>query len=224
MTFLIQINQVISQNVLILDPLLMKKAISLTKQMNCEFLANPGQLRRFKIWNGISFKSTFEESNQVSHKIFFEFSGFNFTFFNSRIQSKGHFNVDKAVLFYSLLPDKTFHLRKVFWQMDCISDGSEKLQFHVIGKSLKSHCFKNVKHLHTEYMANSKAQMTSIIFTNWLFSLDKKFLGEKRKEAMIVDNCPAHVYLKNFNSIKLIFLQPNATSILQSCDQGIIKN
>ena len=42
--------------------------------------------------------------------------------------------------------------------------------------------------------------------------------------ALIVDNCPVHTYIIQLKAIKLIFLPPNTNSILQPCDQGIIRN
>ena len=66
--------------------------------------------------------------------------------------------------------------------------------------------------------------MTSSIFEDWLRKLDKRFKTQRRRVLMIVDNCPAHPKLSNLESITLIFLPPNATSRLQPCDMGIIKN
>ena len=40
---------------------------------------------------------------------------------------------------------------------------------------------------------------------------------------MVVDNCPAHPKIGDLKAVELIFLPPNTTSILQPCDQGIIK-
>ncbi|GFR58451.1 tigger transposable element-derived protein [Elysia marginata] len=47
---------------------------------------------------------------------------------------------------------------------------------------------------------------------------------QKRKIAMVVDNCPAHPKFEDLKAIELIFLPPNTTSILQPCDQGFIKS
>jgi hypothetical protein len=75
-----------------------------------------------------------------------------------------------------------------------------------------------------EYKFNKKAWMTSDIFTEWLRKLDRRFQTERRKVLMIVDNCPAHPHVDKLQAIKLEFLPPNATSRLQPCDMGIIKN
>ena len=106
----------------------------------------------------------------------------------------------------------------------CNADGSEKLPLLVIGKSLKPRCFKNVKKLPVEYRANKRAWMTSKIFTEWLVSLEKHFTSQKRKIVLIIDNCPAHPCDLKLMAIKLVFLPPNTTSVLQPCDQGIIQN
>ena len=41
---------------------------------------------------------------------------------------------------------------------------------------------------------------------------------------MIVDNCPAHPHVKGLKSVKLVFLPPNTTSVIQPMDQGVIRN
>ena len=87
----------------------------------------------------------------------------------------------------------------------CNSNGSEKLTLFVIGKNIKTTCFKNVKTLPVEYTANKKAWMVSTTIINWLLKSDKHFLRENRKVAIIIDNCPAHPDVK-LRAIKLIFL------------------
>ena len=103
--------------------------------------------------------------------------------------------------------------------------GSEKLPLLVIGRFAKPRCFKNARSIPVQYEANSKAWMVSDLFSSWLTKLDAKFVREKRKVAMVVDNCPAHPNIQcNLRAIKLVSLPPNTTSKSQPCDQGIIQN
>ena len=134
------------------------------------------------------------------------------------------------------MPDKTFEFKDVkchggkqskdrLTALVCANmSGTDKLPMFVIGKSQNAPCFKNVKSLPTEYVANKKAWMTSEIFTNWLHQIDKKMIKKKRSIVMIVDNCPAHPHVKGLKSMKLVFLPPNTTSVTQPMDQGVIRN
>ena len=61
------------------------------------------------------------------------------------------------------------------------------------------------------------------MFEEWVRDLNKKFESEKRKVALIIDNCPAHPIIDNLSDIKLVFLPPNTTSVNQPMDQGIIR-
>lgn len=67
--------------------------------------------------------------------------------------------------------------------------------------------------------------MTSAIFEEWVWKLDRKFLLQGRNVVLLVDtcNCAAHPHLTDLKAINLMFLPPNTTSILQPCDQGIIQ-
>jgi hypothetical protein len=103
-------------------------------------------------------------------------------------------------------------------------DGSDKMELLVIGKFQNPRCFKNVKKLPVQYLANKKAWMTSEIFLNWLHKLKRKFEREGLRILMLVDNCPAHPKIENLKAVTLKFLQPNTTSCLQPMVQGIIQN
>ena len=92
-----------------------------------------------------------------------------------------------------------------------------ELPLMVIGKSLKLRCLKNVKNLPVQYTANKRAWMTSTIFETWRRKLDRIFFLLSISIAVIV-----HPNIDGLRSIKLVFLAPNTTSHLQSCDQGII--
>ena len=54
--------------------------------------------------------------------------------------------------------------------------------------------------------------------------MDTKFTIEKKKVALIIDNCPANLTIDNLKSIELIFLPLNTTSKLQPTDQGVIRS
>ena len=53
--------------------------------------------------------------------------------------------------------------------------------------------------------------------------VNKKFQAEGRKVALIIDSCPAHPVIENLSHIKLVFLQPNTTSVSQPMDQDVIR-
>ena len=78
--------------------------------------------------------------------------------------------------------------------------------------------------LPVEYVTNKKAWMQSDLFTKWLTKLDRKFMQAGQRVAVVVDNCPAHPNVQSqLLAIQLVFLPPNTTSVLQPCDQGIIR-
>ena len=100
----------------------------------------------------------------------------------------------------------------------------EKLPIFVIGKSKRPHCFKNVKSLPCQYIAQKKSWMDSKIFEDWVRKIDRKIYTDGRKIALIIDNCPAHPPVSDLTNIQLIFLPPNTTSVLQPMDQGVIRS
>ncbi|GBM72800.1 Tigger transposable element-derived protein 4 [Araneus ventricosus] len=99
-------------------------------------------------------------------------------------------------------------------------DGSEKIIPLVIGKFLKPRCMKTCKSLPLFYDANLKAWMTADIWEKTLWSWDRNFSEQKRKVALIVDNCT----VDGLKSIELVFLPPNSACVLQPLDQCIIQN
>jgi hypothetical protein len=65
--------------------------------------------------------------------------------------------------------------------------------------------------------------MTGEVFQEWILSLERSMKAEKRKILLLTDNCSAHKNVpRHVENIKVVFLPPNCTSILQSLDQGII--
>ena len=66
--------------------------------------------------------------------------------------------------------------------------------------------------------------MDSVLFEERIPETDAKFTKEKKKVALIIDNCPAHPMIDNLKSIELVFLAQNTTSKLQPMDQGVIRS
>ena len=144
------------------------------------------------------------------------------------------YNADEFGLFFKALPNKSLHLKsekcvggkhsKVrLTGLAAANANGKKLPMFVIGKSAKPRCFKGIKHLPCRYRSQKKSWMDSTLFEEWVRELDRKFTLEKRKIALIVDNCTAHPHVERLQSINLIFLPPNTTCKTQPMDQGVIR-
>ena len=144
------------------------------------------------------------------------------------------YNADEFGLFFKALPNKSLHLKsekcvggkhsKVrLTGLAAANANGKKLPMFVIGKSAKQRCFKGIKHLPCRYRSQKKSWMDSTLFEEWVRELDRKFTLEKRKIALIVDNCTAHPHMERLQSINLIFLPPNTTCKTQPMDQGVIR-
>lgn len=76
-----------------------------------------------------------------------------------------------------------------------------------------------------KYVANKKAWMTRTIFTTWLEEFDSNMCCEKRKVCLLLDNCTGHyVAAVEMTSVELPYIPPNAMSVVQPLDQGIINS
>ena len=102
--------------------------------------------------------------------------------------------------------------------------GTEKRRLLVIGKYENPRALKGRKHkLKCTYTSNTKAWMTSLVFTDWLKKWNHKLSREGRRIALVLDNAPCHPKI-TLSHIELVFLPPNTTSHTQPLDQGIIAN
>ena len=66
--------------------------------------------------------------------------------------------------------------------------------------------------------------MSSAIFVKTLNDWDHELRKKKRKILLLVDNCAAHPIVPNLKFIRLVFLPPNTTAVLQPMDQGVIRS
>ena len=149
------------------------------------------------------------------------------------------FNADETALFYCNPPVKTIASRSVSGikrnktrftiLLACNSTGSEKLEPFFIGKAKQPRPFKksSAAQLGIHYTSNTKAWMTSDLFTSWLQHVDAQIgLTSGRHILLLLDNCSAHGSLQKpltaLQNITIHFLPPNTTSRIQPLDAGII--
>lgn len=103
------------------------------------------------------------------------------------------------------------------------SDGSEKLQPVVIGKSEHPTSIENINVFRCTYVNHKHAWMTYELFTNWVKALDEEMSRKKRKILLFVDDSPAHPKVLSFDNIKIVVLPANSPNVLLPMDQGITR-
>ncbi|XP_026474799.1 tigger transposable element-derived protein 1-like [Ctenocephalides felis] len=156
------------------------------------------------------------------------------------------FNVDETGLFWKKMPSRTFISQeeksmpgfkaakdRLTLLLGSNVEGDLKLKPLLVYRSENPRALKNyVKStLPVIWKANPKAWVTSILFEEWF---TKHFITEVKqycsnnnlayKALLILDNAPGHpVRIADIDpQIKVVFLPPNTTSLLQPMDQGVI--
>jgi len=144
------------------------------------------------------------------------------------------YNLDEAALYFRLLPEHSLVFKnapmsgaktakaRVTIMLACNMTGTDKLRPLIVGSSKAPRCFKGVKTLPTSYTHSAKAWMTSRIFESFMHDWDKRLAAGRRRIALILDNCPAHPVIE-LQNIRLVFLPPHTTALIQPLDQGIIR-
>ncbi|KAL3842406.1 hypothetical protein ACJMK2_020441 [Sinanodonta woodiana] len=226
-----------SRHIPINGPLLLEKADQLANGSGLhDFKATKGWLERWKMRNGIQFKRQHGEKQDG-----IDFGAERWVIdvlpeILKDYQPKDIFNVDETGLYWRALPHETLSFKaaekpecqtaedRLTILLACNMDGSEKLDALVIGNSKSPRCFKNLKRLPVQYEANKNAWMTTEIWNSWLKCVDNQMSLQKRSIIMLCDNSAAHVDGIKLSNVKIVFLPPNTTSLIQPLDQGITAN
>lgn len=224
-----------SKNIPISGPILQEKATEFGKRFNkIDFQCSSSWINRFRQRHNIVFGKISGESSSVPVGVSENWLEHVWPNLRKNYSDCDIYNADETGLFYRLTPSQTLRFKGETCSGGKLSKerltilvasnmtGSYKKKLLVIGKSKTPRCFKNVKNLTVDYKSNKKAWMTGDIFSDWLKEWDKQLAKEKRHILLTVDNCPAHPPVQT-EFIKLVFLPPNTTSVLQPMDQGIIK-
>ena len=221
-------------------PILKAEAQILANKLgHTDFKASQGWLSRFKNRKGIHFREISGEAHSVNPEAVDAWKSTILPQLLRDYSPEDIYNTDETGLFYKMQPSKSLVYKdedgrggkasksRITVLTTANMTGTHKVKPLVINNCQKPHIFgqKRVKpdSLPVDWQWNKKAWMTSSIFTAWLQKLDKIFLRQKRKVALVLDNCTAHPDCNaTLKAIKLVFLPPNTTSVTQPMDQGII--
>uniref|UniRef100_A0A3Q3D260 HTH CENPB-type domain-containing protein n=1 Tax=Hippocampus comes TaxID=109280 RepID=A0A3Q3D260_HIPCM len=141
--------------------------------------------------------------------------------------AKQVFNVDETGLFWKKMPEKNY----ISYEEKTIF----KLKPLLVYWAANPRALKNMtkSSLPVIWMSNTKAWVTLAAFEDWFFH---HFIPEVKlycwengipfKILLVLDNAPGHPpHLDDFHpDVKVVYLPPNTTSLLQPMDQGVIAN
>ena len=158
------------------------------------------------------------------------------------------FNVDETGLFWKKMPEKRYISRKektmpgfkaakdwLTLMLGGNASGDFKLKPLLVYRADNPRALKNINksQLPVIWKSNKKAWVTLVVFKDWFFH---HFIPEVKlycqendipfKILLILDNAPGHPpYLDDLDpDVKVVYLPPNTTSLLQPMDQGVIAN
>ena len=105
-------------------------------------------------------------------------------------------------------------------------DGSDHRKLSVIGKSKTLRCLQKkykmqVKDMSVDWYASKNAWMTGEIHHQIMTKLNNEMRLSNCHILYVCDNASSH-QVREYSHIKFLMLPPNATSIMQPLDQGII--
>ena len=237
----------VSQAVICTKALSLFKDLCQKENLEESFVASNGWFQRYKKkanWHSIRVQGESASADEDSAKKFPQelkniIEEGNFT--SSQI-----FNVDETGLFWKRMPGRTFISKeesrmpgfkaakdRLTLLLGGNAEGDCKLKPMLIYRSENPRVLKGVdkKALPVIWRSNKKAWVTVTLFEEW-FSQNfipevKKFCEEKGipfNILLLMDNAPSHPsFLKHLSpNIKVVFLPPNTTSLLQPMDQGVI--
>ena len=216
------------------------------KEIEIPFKASRGFLRNFKERYGIRQLSIQGEKLSADEDSIQDF----LVLVQNLINSEGFtadqmYNSDESGLYWKALPTKTLasakemraeglKINKERVTLNCCANasGCDRLPLLIIGKSKNPRALKNcIKNLPVLYKSSLNAWMTTSIFCEWLHDCFIPHVVEylttlklPLKAVLFIDNATVHHcdFHTSKMQLKVIFLPPNTTALIQPMDQGVI--
>ena len=156
----------------------------------------------------------------------------------SRYSPNDIYNGDETALFYKCLPHRTYCFNgdkpagsakrkdRLTLLMITNMDGSDHRKLAVIGKAKTPRCLAKkykmqVKDMAVDWYASKNAWMTGDLHHKIMTKFNDEMRKSNRHILYTCDNASSH-QVREYSHIKFLMLPPNATSIMQPLDQGII--
>ena len=120
--------------------------------------------------------------------------------------------------------------------LTCNATGTDRLPIWFIGKANRLNCFKNeyldgLQSIGAVWRHNDTAWMNHKIMEEYLYWFNQEMKKQGKHALLLMDNFSAHEVAvellggsDSLTNTKVMWLPPNATSIYQPLDQGIIQN
>nr|XP_020671309.1 tigger transposable element-derived protein 1-like [Pogona vitticeps] len=219
-----------------------------------EFKASRGWFERFKIRSGIHSMVRHGEAASSNVTAAEDFAvEFLEVVTTEGYLPEQVFNCDETCLFWKRMPNRTFLTQeesklpghkpmKDRLTLFCANaSGDLKIKPLLVYHSENPWAFKKHKvdkaQLRVMWRSNAKAWVTRVLFVDWVNHVFgpavKRYLVQKDlplKVLLLIDKAPAHPpglendLLQEFGFIRIMFLPPNTTPLLQPMDQQVIAN
>ncbi|XP_039608826.1 tigger transposable element-derived protein 1-like [Polypterus senegalus] len=212
---------------------------------SCEFTASKGWFQKFK--KRFNLASVNLQGEAASDKAAAE--KYVADTFKAIIKEGGYrpqtvFNMDETALFWKWMPSYTFimkeeakapgfkaHKDRITLVM-CANAAGFMIKPGLVYKSKNPRALnnKNKNMLPVYWMHNMKAWITKRLTSDWFHQCFipevKIYLAEKGLEfkvVLLLDNTGGHPLDLSYQGVKIEFLLPNTTSLIQPMDQGVIR-